>query len=448
MKETNRIELKRELTEALEKEVIAFLNYKDGGVIYIGIDDEGQVVGINDSDELQLRIKNRLRDNILPSSLGLFDVLPENHIGKDIIRINVASGPEKPYYLKSKGMSEKGTFLRVGTAAEPMTTRMIEDMFAKRTRNSLGKIQSNRQDLTFEQLKIYYNESGFRLTDKFASNFELLTESGKYNYVGYLMADNNGTSIKVAKYAGKDRVDLIESNEYGYCSLIKATKSVLNKLEIENRIATIITAKERIDTPLWNPVALREAVINAIVHNDYSKEAPPKFEIFSDRLEITSAGGLVSGMNELEFFDGYSIPRNKEIMRIYKDLEMVEYLGSGIPRILKVYPRSCFIFTENFLRMVIPSKREIAPQVTPQVAPQVTPQVRALISRISSDMSRQEIQDKMGFKDKGNFVSLYLNPAMEEGYIEMTIPEKPKSSRQKYRLTQKGLELKRIISNQ
>ena len=232
---------------------------------------------------------------------------------------------------------------------------MIEDLFSKRTRDSISKIKSHRQDLSFGQLKIYYNESGYDLTEKFAANLELLTETGDFNYVAYLLADNNNTSIKVAKYAGTDRVDLIESNEYGNCSLIKATKQVLDKLDLENKTTTKITRKERIDTPLWNPIALREAVINAIVHNDYSFEVPPKFEIFSDRLEITSAVGLVSGLSHEEFFEGYSIPRNKELMRIFKDLDMVEYLGSGVPRILQSYGRECFRFTDNFLRMTLPN---------------------------------------------------------------------------------------------
>ncbi|MDT8393349.1 MAG: ATP-binding protein [Bacteroidales bacterium] len=108
------------------------------------------------------------------------------------------------------------------------------------------------------------------------------------------------------------------------------------KLDIENCTATKITSKERKDTRLWNPIAIREAVINAIVHNDYSKEIPPKIEIFSDRIEITSAGSLPEGLHQDEFFEGYSIPRNKEIMRIYKDPELVEQLGSGIPQLARI----------------------------------------------------------------------------------------------------------------
>ena len=355
MKESNRIEYKRELVDSLERNVVAFLNCRDGGLIYIGVDDQsGETVGLDDVDGVQLKIKDRLKNNISPSILGLFDVIHETDNGKDRIKIILASGPEKPYYLRKKGMSEKGCFVRVGSAVEPMPQRMVEDLFASRTRNTIVKIKAPRQDLSFEQLKIYYDGAGFELGEKFAVNLELLTESGDFNYLAYLLADHNSNSIKVAKYAGTDRVDLIESNEYGYCSLIKATKQVLDKLELENRTQTQITSKERIDRRLFNAVAVREAVINAIVHNDYSNEVPPKFELFDDRLEITSVGGIPQGLSQSEFFCGYSVPRNKDIMRIFKDMELVEYLGSGMPRILKAYSQDAFIFTENFIRMAFP----------------------------------------------------------------------------------------------
>ena len=99
---------------------------------------------------------------------------------------------------------------------------------------------------------------------------------------------------------------------------------------------------------------MREAVINAIVHNDYSFEVPPKFEIFPDRLEITSAGRLPESLTREEFFNGISIPRDKELMRIYRDVELVESLGSGIPRILRAYGEDSFKFTDNFIRITLP----------------------------------------------------------------------------------------------
>ena len=135
--ESNRIEFKRELTDNLEKEVIAFLNYHDGGMIYLGIDKTGTVYGVPDCDAVQLAIKDRLKNNIQPSALGLFDVIHEKRDGENVIKIIVASGSEKPYYLRKFGMSEKGCFIRIGSAREPMPVRMIEDLFARRTRNSL-----------------------------------------------------------------------------------------------------------------------------------------------------------------------------------------------------------------------------------------------------------------------------------------------------------------------
>ena len=439
MKESYRTEFKLSLSETLEKEVVAFLNSREGGVIYIGIDNDGITQGVENTDVVQLQIKDRLKNNIHPTCLGLFDIISEEIDSKDVVKIIVASGPEKPYYLKKQGMSEKGCFIRIGTAAEPMPLRMIEHLFAKRTRNSIGKIRSNRQNLKFEQLRIYYEESGKELNTQFAANLGLLNEDGAYNYVAFLMSDINSMSIKVAKYKGRNRVHLIENNEYGYCSIIKATKLVIDKLELENKTKTQITSKERIDTRLWKSIALREAIINAIVHNDYSYEVPPKFEIFDDRIEITSTGSLPDLLSQEEFFEGFSIPRNQEMMRIFKDLDLVEHLGSGIPRILKAYPQECFKFTENFLRMTFPNAWDLAEdEVAPQVTPQVTPQVEQLIIALGKDLSRDELQVKLDLKDREHFRKSYLIAALQEGLIEMTIPDKPKSRLQKYRLTEKG----------
>ncbi|QYA26606.1 transcriptional regulator [Gramella sp. MT6] len=441
MPETNRIEYKRELSEGLEKEVVAFLNYREGGIIYIGIDKEGRTVGVQDADSDQLKIKDRLKNNIRPSALGLFDIVSEERDGKEILKIIVASGSEKPYHLKKYGMSEKGCFIRLGSAAEPMSQKQIEELFASRTRNSIGKIKAHRQDLNFEQLHIYYQEKQKPLNKQFRKNLELTTTEGDLNYAAYLLADENNLSVKVAKYKGDTRVDLMESNEYGYCSLVKATKSVLDKISLENRTITQITQKERKEHRLWNAIALREAIINAFVHNDYTREIAPKFEIFNDRIEITSAGSLPDGLSKNEFFEGFSIPRNKVLMRIYKDLDLVEQLGSGIPRILEAYSKECFRFSDNFLRMIFPAGDEVyreTPQVSPQVTPQVTPQVWDLLIVFKGEESRIELQKSLGLVDRKNFRINYLNPALEEGLVELTIPDKPKSSKQKYRLTEKG----------
>ncbi|QCI27745.1 ATP-binding protein [Caminibacter pacificus] len=111
MTENSRIEFKSKLTDELEKEVVAFLN-SEGGVIYIGRDEE-KAYKLNNIDEIQLKIKDRLKHNISPSILGLFDIVVEEFKGEKVIKINIASGSEKPYYIKKRGMSEKGCFIRV-----------------------------------------------------------------------------------------------------------------------------------------------------------------------------------------------------------------------------------------------------------------------------------------------------------------------------------------------
>ena len=113
--EWNRIEYKRELNDNLEKEVIAFLNYHDGGVIYIGIDDSGTIVGIENPDAIQLVLKDKIKNNIKPSAMGLFDIILEERENKSIVKITVAGGSEKPDYLRKFGMTEKWCFIRIGS---------------------------------------------------------------------------------------------------------------------------------------------------------------------------------------------------------------------------------------------------------------------------------------------------------------------------------------------
>jgi hypothetical protein len=144
MTESNRIEYKRELSESLEREVVAFLNAREGGILYIGIDDEENILGVLDCDQAQLVIKDRLKNNIRPSIMGLFEIIHERRNDKDIIRMVIAGGLEKPYYLKKYGMTEKGCFLRVGSAAEPIPQDMIDSLYSRRVRNTIGRMESTQ----------------------------------------------------------------------------------------------------------------------------------------------------------------------------------------------------------------------------------------------------------------------------------------------------------------
>lgn len=352
--EDTRNEFKIKLTDRFEDEVISFLN-TNGGNIFIGVDDKGNVVGIDGNiDFLQRKIKDRIKDNIMPSTLGLYDVIVLEENNKKYIKVIIAKGSEKPYYLKGMGMTPDSCFIRVGSAIQSMSSEMISNEFRRRTKNSLKNILSPKQDLTFSQLKIYYEEKRFVINNNFLKQLDLYTDDGKYNYNAYLLADNNTISIRFGKYEGTNAVNLIENEDFGNCSIVKATKSILNKLKIENKIYTKIEYPERKEIKMYDYTAVREAVVNAIVHNDWSNEYAPKFEMFSDRLVISSNGGIQSSTTKEEFLEGFSLPRNKELMKVFNDLDLVEQMGTGIIRILQSYNKNVFEFFPNFIRVTFP----------------------------------------------------------------------------------------------
>ena len=191
-----RNEFKIKLTDKFEEEVISFLN-TNGGNIFIGVNDKGNVVGINGNiDFIQRKIKDRIKDNIMPSTLGLYDVVVLEENGKKYIKVIIARGNERPYYLKGMGMTPDSCFIRVGSAIQRMSSEMISNEFRRRTKNSLKNIVSPKQELTFSQLKIYYEEKGFIINNNFLKQLDLYTDDGKYNYNAYLLADNNTISIQ------------------------------------------------------------------------------------------------------------------------------------------------------------------------------------------------------------------------------------------------------------
>ena len=440
--ETNRIENKEQLNEDFEQEVIAFLNYKEGGIIYVGINKNGQVVGMENTDLTQLQIKDRIKNNIQPSTLGLFDVTVETIENKEVIKVIISSGTEKPYYLRKKGRTPEGCYIRIGSSKERMTERMIEEMFARRIKNSLKEIESPRQDLTFRQLKIHYEGNGMILNDNFARNLNLLTDEGKYNYNAYLLADENNISIKLVKYLGTNKMELIENQEYGYCCLITATQRILDRLTAENTVYAKIEYNGRKEVEMIDSKALKEAVINAMVHSDYTLSTTPIIELYSDRIEITSGGGLPQGLSQEEFLEGVTAPRNKELIRVFKDVDLIENIGSGVLRILDAYDKSCFKFMEHFLRVSFKYKenpfkyddtaKAKSSKLGSKKSSKLAVSEQQILELCKTEKSLKEITEHFGYKDVYKFKNNYINKLLEENKLKMTIPDKPKSRNQKY----------------
>ena len=362
-KENELVEYKDRLTESLEKEVVAFLNAR-GGDVYIGVKDNGDVVGVPDIDKVQLQIKDRLIFGVSPGILSLISINTEFLDNKPVLKISIKEGSEKPYYIRSKGLSESGVFIRIGSSAHPMSHKMIHSFHNKSFPKSLITIESPEQDLTFADLFIHYRRFKKPLNDQtFAKTLDFLTKDGTFNYLAYLMADNNQGSVRFARFndAGK-RFELIEKGiEYGNCCLITAIQRILDRFEIENITLSKLTgAAHRIDKRLVDDQCLREVIINAFAHNDYSYGMLPIFEVFQNRFAIRSYGGLVPQLTIKDFFLGVSALRNPQLMRILKDMELVEALGYGIREITKVYDRGIFEFTDNTVYVQFPFDKEVA----------------------------------------------------------------------------------------
>jgi hypothetical protein len=165
----------------------------------------------------------------------------------------------------------------------------------------------------------------------------------------------------------------------------------------------------------------------------------------SDRLEITSSGALPPGLSRNEFFSGMSMPRNKELMRVFKDMKMVEYLGSGVPRILKAYDENVFKFSDNFIRIVFMYEEgyEIGvinfsePESQPEWQPESLGQ-KVILILSDGEFSKNEISNKLGQKEISGRLNQIMRELLEKSLIEYTVPEKPNSRLQKYRLTELG----------
>ena len=404
MFENEMTEFKEKLNEKLEREVVAFLNTTHGGSIYIGIADDGTVVGVEGLDSKQKEIKDRLKNNISPSTIGLFEITTPVIDGKNCIQVIVSGGNQRPYFIKRNGMSSEGCFFRVGSSTEKMTEGMIIDLFQKRSKETLISKRSPKQDLTFNYLKDHYRGKGFEIGDNFLIQLELFTEDKEFNYLAYLLSDQNSLKLQYARYDSDDVFNLIEHREFGNQSIVKTTADVLDFIQNRNTIFSQITSTGRMDRSKFNAIAMRELIVNAIVHNNYLSNGLPSFEEFSNRFEISSFGGLPEGFSKEDFLNGYSLPVNPELIRVFRDLGLAERLGTGIRRVLKFYPKEIFGFSANFLRVNVPFERPI--QSYPSRTEKGSKESLFGLLKEDPHITRAEAADRLGISESSVYREL------------------------------------------
>lgn len=359
--ETESVELIKTFNDTIETDIVAFLNSHQGS-IYIGVDDNGTIVGVDNVDVVMRNIADIITTKILPNPQEYVETKAIFEQGKMIVVVEVKQGSAL-YYIKKYGRSPSGCYIRIGTSCRSMTEEQIEKGYISSiniSAKSIVNIPNYNQDLTFAVLKTNLITKGFHINDlSFYKNYSLVDENGKFNLLANLFADTNDVSIIIARFEGLNKNKLIEKTEYGFVSIIASINRMIDRLEAINITKSVIGVPYRLDKRLLDKKCLREAFINAIAHNDWVDGTPPAVYVFKDRIEIISTGGLPKDLSMNEFYLGISKPRNKELMRILGDLEYVEHTGYGIPKIVEIYGKDVFQITENFIRVVLPFDKDV-----------------------------------------------------------------------------------------
>ena len=336
--ESNELELKEKLNDKFVREAVAFLN-TDGGKILIGVKDDGTVIGVDNIDETLKQISNIITDGIEPSATDCIkpEILMDE--GKVLISVTVLKGLKPIYCIKKHGFSSAGCPVRIGTTCREMTEEQIANRYKQRFLNNdlITEATTNLPELSFHSLKQYYLDKGYKLSDDtFETNLYLIAKSGKYNIMGELLSDNNRYSVIFVKFNGTGKASLSQRTDYGKRSLLFAYEQLMNRISSENICISDTKVRPRKDTYLFDYDCVNEAVINAIVHNDWTI-SEPQVSFYSDRLEILSHGGLPHGLKENEFYRGISRPRNLKLMKIFSDLDIVDHTGHGIPTFIPTF---------------------------------------------------------------------------------------------------------------
>ncbi len=219
----------------------------------------------------------------------------------------------------------------------------------------LAALPSRRQDLTFAQLKSYYLAKGMSVNEpEFSNKLGLMTVDDRYNQLAYLLADSNELFIRVSVYSDKDETFLAACKEYGGGCLLPAMTKAEEYAESLNDNYADMSGQVRADTPLYDADAFRAAWHNACIHNGWYKMIPPQIDVYDDRMEIVSAGGLPEGMTENEFFAGESRAVNPELHDIMTQLGFIQPAEHGVQRILAAYGKTAFRISDNSITVVIP----------------------------------------------------------------------------------------------
>ena len=334
MEEDPHTGFKEKISERITQAAVAFSN-TDGGTIYVGIKDSGEIVGVDDTDDTYLKCVQLLKDKVRP------DIMLTSHIeqivldGKDIVRIDILEGDEKPYYLRDKGLRAEGVYIRKGTSNQPVSEEALRTMLQRPRSRSYERMISFRQDLTFEFTASVFRKKDLKFGEEQMKSLHLI-ENGRYTNLAFMLSDQFDVPVKAALFEDEFKGSFLDRAEF-QGSILEQFDGVMRFISGHNTKRSVIEGIERKDTTAYPIVAVREAVLNALVHRNYSMQGTILISMYPDRLTISSPGGLNEKYSIDDLKIGISSTRNPNLANVMYRLGYIEAYGTGIPRIMKLY---------------------------------------------------------------------------------------------------------------
>ena len=409
MIENSNTEFKREYTDSIRKAVVAFAN-TDGGCIYVGIEDDGTVVGVADVDDVQKRVISLCRDGIQPDVMMFLSCDRTVIEDKDVIRLQVQRGTDCPYYLKGKGIRPEGVYVRRGPVSLPAAESQIRKMIREAGDFHYEQERSLEQELTFKATERFLQEAGVPFGEAERRTLRIVSKDGLYTNLGLLLSDQCQHTVKVAIFSGKKQVVFRDRREFSG-SLLLQVNQVIEYLDFHNALHSEIRGMKRLDSRDYPVESLREAIFNAFVHRDYGFSGSILVSVYEDRIEILSLGGLAEGVTYNDMMLGVSIPRNPKLAEIFYRLHYIEAFGTGVRRILTDYAeceeKPQFLVSDNAVKVILPNLHAewehpvIAEDVVQDERQGYTAEIAAdegVYQLIAAGLdSRKKLQSELGF---------------------------------------------------
>lgn len=356
-RESETVELKSGVSDEIKKEIIAFANCV-GGKLYIGVQDDGTVVGVVNSNTVALKISNVVREAIKPDITRFIDYETIEEDGKEIVAVNIQRGTDRPYYLAEKGMHPEGVYVREVCSSVPATDAAIRRMIKETDGDRFEAMRSLNQELTFNAAAKEFELRNVEFGMQQMRTLNMIRQDNLYSNLGLLLSDQCPHTIKVAVFQGTDLTILKDRREFTG-SLLQQMNEVYDFIDFRNQTRATIEKLVRIDTRDYPEVAVREALLNLLVHRDYSFSASAFIRIFTDRIEFVSVGGLMPGIHQEDIMLGVSICRNQDLADVFYHLRLIEAYGTGMERIMGAYEKSeikpTFQITKNAFKMILPN---------------------------------------------------------------------------------------------